>query len=85
MPSPEDGRCQGVFAIFVTKICITEVGCCRVSDEGRTKKNWYFGAHGTRTCIKRQKIAYGNFFDFWADEYIYKRIPEDENPPIEWF
>ena len=41
--------------------------------------------HGTRTCIKRQKIAYGKFFDFWADEYIYKRIPEDENPPIKGF
>ena len=42
-------------------------------------------AHGTRTCIKRQKIAYGKFFDFWADEYIYKRIPEDENPPMKGF
>ena len=42
-------------------------------------------SHGTRTCIKRQKIAYGKFFDFWADEYIYKRIPEDENPPIKGF
>ena len=41
--------------------------------------------HGTRTCIKRQKIAYGNFFYFWADEYIYKRIPEDENPPMKGF
>ena len=42
-------------------------------------------SHGTRTCIKRQKIAYGKFFDFWADDYIYKRIPEDENPPIKGF
>ena len=42
-------------------------------------------ALGTRTCIKRQKIAYGKFFDFWADEYIYKRIPEDENPPMKGF
>ena len=42
-------------------------------------------AHGTRTCIKRQKIAYGKFFDFWADEYIYKRIPKDENPPMKGF
>ena len=31
------------------------------------------------------KIAYGNFFYFWAGEYMYKRIPEDENPPIQGF
>ena len=41
--------------------------------------------HGTITCIKRQEIAYGNFFDFWADEYIYKRIPEDEYPSMKGF
>ena len=40
---------------------------------------------GTRICIKRKKIDYGKFFDFWADEYLNKRIPEDENPPIPGF
>ena len=42
-------------------------------------------SHGTRTCIKRKKIHYGNFFDFCADKYIYKRIPKDENPHMKGF
>ena len=27
-------------------------------------------AHGTRTCIKREKITYGKFFDFRAQKCI---------------
>ena len=41
--------------------------------------------HGTRTCIKRKKKYYGNFFDFCAEKYIYKMIPKDENPPMKGF
>ena len=34
---------------------------------------------------QEKKIHYGNFFYFCAHEYIYKRIPKDENPPMKGF
>ena len=41
--------------------------------------------HGTRTCIKRKKIHYGNFFDFCAEKCIQNQIPRDQNPPMKGF
>ena len=41
--------------------------------------------HGTRTCIKRKKIAYGKFFDFRAQKCIQNQIPEDQNGTIKGF
>ena len=38
-----------------------------------------------QNMYQEKKITYGKFFDFWADEYIYKRIPEHENPPMKGF
>ena len=40
---------------------------------------------GREHASRDKKIAYGKFFDFWADEYRYKRIPKDENPPMTGF
>ena len=36
------------------------------------KRNAFKGSipHGTRTCIKRKKIIYGKFFDFWAEKCV---------------
>ena len=30
-----------------------------------------FGPHGIRICIKRKKIDYGKFFDFWSEKCVY--------------
>ena len=40
---------------------------------------------GPEHASRDKKLPMVIFFDFWADEYIYKRIPEDENPPIKGF
>ena len=31
----------------------------------------YAGSHGIRICIKRKKITYGKFFDFWSEKCVY--------------
>ena len=28
-------------------------------------------SHGMRICIKRKKIDYGKFFDFWSEKCVY--------------
>ena len=49
------GRGQGEFATL-RKICITEVGYCRVSDEGRTKKLGTSDTHCERVQEEFQEI-----------------------------
>ena len=49
------------------------------------KKATRSATHGTRTCIKRKKIAHGNFFDFRLLKRIWKWVPRDQNRGLRGF